>query len=33
VWVDSDDKVWLTEWTSNAIVRFDPVTERFETFP
>ena len=27
------DKVWLTDWTINAIVRFDPVTEKFESFP
>ena len=33
VWVDDADKVWLTEWTANAIVRFDPVTEKFESFP
>jgi virginiamycin B lyase len=33
VWVDPADKVWLSEWTANAIVRFDPVTEKFESFP
>ena len=33
VWVDADDKVWLTEWTANAVVRFDPVTEKFTSFP
>jgi len=33
VWVDDKDKVWLTEWTSNSIVRFDPVTEKFESYP
>jgi len=33
VWVDAADKVWLTEWTANAIVRFDPATEKFEVFP
>ena len=33
VWVDDRDKVWLTEWTSNAIVRFDPATETFASFP
>jgi virginiamycin B lyase len=31
--VDPDDKVWLTEWTANAVVRFDPDTEKFESFP
>jgi virginiamycin B lyase len=33
VWVDPDDKVWLSEWAANAIVRFDPATEKFESFP
>jgi len=33
VWVDGDDKVWLSEWSANAIVRFDPLTESFESFP
>ena len=28
-----DDKVWLADWAANAIVRFDPVTEKFESFP
>lgn len=32
VWVDEDDKVWLTDFAANAIVRFDPVSERFERF-
>ena len=27
------DKVWVTDWSTNAIVRFDPVTERFDSFP
>ena len=26
VWVDDHDKVWLTDWSTNAIVRFDPIT-------
>jgi streptogramin lyase len=25
--------VWLSEWAANAIVRFDPATEKFESFP
>jgi virginiamycin B lyase len=25
--------VWLTEWESNAIVRFDPASEKFQSFP
>ena len=33
VHVDNEDKVWLTDFMTNAIVRFDPVTEKFETFP
>jgi virginiamycin B lyase len=33
VWVDAADKVWLTDFVANAIVRFDPVTEKFESFP
>ena len=24
VWVDLDDKIWLSEWRANAIVRFGP---------
>ena len=33
VYVDERDKVWLTEWSTNAILRFDPETEKFERFP
>ena len=33
MWVDPADKVWLTDWSINALVRFDPVTEKFESFP
>lgn len=33
MWVDDKDKVWITEWTSNAIMRFDPNTAKFESFP
>ena len=35
VWVDTaggKDIVWLTDWSLNAIVRFDPATERFESY-
>ncbi|MEZ4768686.1 MAG: hypothetical protein R2844_09710 [Caldilineales bacterium] len=32
VFVDDLDKVWLTDFGSNAIVRFDPVDETFEVF-
>ena len=33
VYVDEADKVWLTDFAANAIVRFDPLTETFESFP
>ena len=33
VYVDDHDKAWLTEWSSNAILRFDPETEKFQRFP
>ena len=33
VYVDDKDKVWLTDFSANAIVRFDPVTEKFNAFP
>lgn len=33
VYVDEQDKVWLTDFMTNAIVRFDPKTETFERFP
>jgi virginiamycin B lyase len=33
VYVDDRDKVWLTDFGANAIVRFDPVTEKFDAFP
>ena len=32
VYVDEIDKVWLTDFGANAIVRFDPVSESFESF-
>jgi virginiamycin B lyase len=31
--VDEQDKVWLTDFMANAIVRFDPAAEKFESFP
>ena len=31
VYVDDRDIVWLTDFGANAIVRFDPATERFES--
>ena len=33
VYVDDTDAVWLSDWGANAILRFDPKTEKFETFP
>ncbi|MBI5263212.1 MAG: lyase [Bradyrhizobium sp.] len=33
VYVDDKDKVWLTDFAANAIVRFDPTTEKFNVFP
>jgi virginiamycin B lyase len=31
--VDTHDSVWLTDFSANAIGRFDPQNERFESFP
>ena len=25
--------VWVSDWGANAILRFDPKTEKFESFP
>ena len=33
VYVDERDNVWLTDFGANAIVRFDPATERSTPFP
>ena len=33
VYVDELDNVWLTDFGANAIVRFDPATETFDSFP
>ncbi|GMV58153.1 MAG: hypothetical protein AMXMBFR72_12640 [Betaproteobacteria bacterium] len=33
VYVDERDQVWLTDFGANAIVRFDPATEKFTSFP
>ena len=32
VYVDERDKVWFSEWSGNAMYRFDPVSEKFERF-
>jgi virginiamycin B lyase len=33
VYVDESDAVWVSDWGANAILRFDPKTEKFESFP
>jgi len=33
VCVDETDAVWLSDWGANAILRFDPNTEKFAAFP
>jgi virginiamycin B lyase len=33
VYVDDQDVVWLTDFGANAIVRFDPRTETFTSYP
>ena len=33
VYVDDQDKVWVTDFSANAVLRFDPVNERFDSFP
>jgi virginiamycin B lyase len=33
VYVDENDIVWLTDFAANAIVRFDPAKEAFDSFP
>jgi virginiamycin B lyase len=32
VFVDEADRVWLTDFGANALVRFDPKREQFKTF-
>jgi virginiamycin B lyase len=32
VYVDETDKVWASEWTAQVMLRFDPATEKFESF-
>jgi len=31
--VDAQDQVWLSDVNANALLRFDPTIERFESFP
>src|SRR3989442_1256119 len=33
VYVDEQDVVWLSDFGANAIVRFEPATEKFQVFP
>ena len=33
VYVDETDAVWVSDWGANAILRFDPKTEKFDSFP
>ena len=33
MYVDDKDMVWVSDWGANAMVRFDPATEKFEVFP
>jgi len=32
VYVDERDTIWVSEWTEQAMLRFDPATEKFESF-
>jgi virginiamycin B lyase len=33
VYVDHEDMVWLSDFGSNSLVRFDPAAQVFESFP
>ena len=33
VYVDERDKVWLSDFGANALIRFDPVTAKFTQVP
>jgi virginiamycin B lyase len=33
VYVDETDAAWLSDWGANAILRFDPQTEKFQSLP
>ncbi|HZE60724.1 MAG TPA: hypothetical protein VE085_09225 [Burkholderiales bacterium] len=32
VYVDENDRVWASEWTAQVMPRFDPQTEKFESY-
>ncbi|WP_228778486.1 MULTISPECIES: hypothetical protein [unclassified Polaromonas] len=33
VYVDNKDIVWASEWSNNAMLRFDPARENFDVIP
>ena len=33
VYVDDENKVWVSDFSTNAILHFDPKTEKFTSFP
>jgi len=33
IYVDDKDKVWVSDFGANAILRFDPTSETFQSFP
>jgi virginiamycin B lyase len=33
IYVDDQDDIWLSDFSANALVRFDPETETFEAIP
>jgi virginiamycin B lyase len=33
VYVDENDMIWLSDFGANALVRFDPEREVFQSFP
>ena len=32
MYVDPEDKVWVSEWSTQAMLRFDPQTQKWESF-
>ena len=32
VYVDETDRVWVSEWSAQVMLRFDPATQKFEVF-
>ena len=31
--ITSDDKIWLSTWHQDVMMKFDPVTKTFEIYP